>query len=123
MDHSGRGGSFHSLELNSRYQGIIEVIQSELKKRNIAVIVYLVGIASIIVRNKVFGVTEDDWLSNIFMFSTAGALIAACWFYLKAKRRTGAWLLLLPLHGIALIIFWMLKDCSVRPEDPPLPKC
>lgn len=98
------------------------MIQSYLKKRNLAALVYGVGIVLTIWHNKVLG-QNDDWMSNVLLFATAGAFIAACWFYLKAKKRTGAWLLLLPANFIALLVYWALEDHSERPDNIPCPKC
>ncbi len=98
------------------------MIQSYLKKRNLAALVYSAGIGLIIWHNKVIG-KSDDWRSNVLLFATAGALIAACWFYLKAKKRTAGWLLLLPANVIALVVYWALEDHSERPDNVPCPKC
>lgn len=99
------------------------MIRAHLKKRNIAVLVYLAGMVAIVVRSKVLGFTEDDWLSIVLLFGTAGALIAACAFYLQAKKRTRGWLLLLPLNGLALLVYWLLADHSNQPEEARCPSC
>lgn len=95
------------------------MIIAHLKKRNVAAVIY-VGcmVASV-------------WLSrqgrpdaaDIFIFPAFLSLVAACWFYLKAKNRSGGWLLLLPLNLVALIIYWCMDDCSAEPDNIPCPKC
>jgi hypothetical protein len=49
---------------------------------------------------------------------TGAALFADCWFYLKAKKRSGGWMLLLiPLPGLAPFVYWWMDDCSAEREN------
>ena len=90
-----------------------------IKKRNIAVAVYLAGLVIVGMGTKVFGMDQDSVVCNLLALITGGSLIAACWFYLKAKNRSE----LLPLSIIAFFIYWMLEDHSNLPAEVSCPKC
>ena len=99
------------------------MIQSYLKKRNIAAAAYLLGMAATYVHLHVLHNDNDNWISRCLMVAVVTALAAACWFYLKAKKRDSLWLLLLPSSGIAVLIYWFLNDCSDDAETPACASC
>lgn len=90
------------------------MIDIYLKKRNIAAGCYVVGMAAIIAANA----ADEQHLATWFLWPTVAALVAACWFYLKAKKRSGGWMLLLiPLPGLAPFVYWWMDDCSAEREN------
>ena len=99
------------------------MIQEQLRKRNIAAGAYLVGMGVLMYRHNLPEYQQHDPVAHVLMYPLALAYIAACWFYLKAKGRSGAWLLLMPLSLIALLVYWGMDDCSEEEENIPCPKC
>ncbi|NYS35127.1 hypothetical protein HZZ02_15705, partial [Streptococcus danieliae] len=89
------------------------MIAEYLKQRNIAAACYVIGMGAAIALNASGQRALTEWL----VWPVFAALVAACWFYLKAKKRSGGWLLLLPLNVVALIIYWWMEDCSEKPEN------
>lgn len=95
------------------------VIIEYLKRRNIAAVCYVIGMAAAIALKASGHSALNEWL----MWPIFAALVAACWFYLKAKKRSGGWLLLLPLNVIAFIIYWWMEDCSEKLENVACAAC
>lgn len=95
------------------------MIPEYLQRRNIAATVYLGCMAAVVWLNSEGKHEAAEWL----VFPIFVSMIAACWFYLKAKNRSGGWLLLLPLSLIAFLIYWCMDDCSEDPENIPCAKC
>ncbi len=95
------------------------MISEYLEKRTIAASIYVISVG-VCMWLKHIG--EETYI-DLLLVPGGLALIAACWFYLKAKNRSGAWLLLLPLNVIALLIFWSMEDCSNEEENILCPKC
>jgi len=95
------------------------MIPEHLRKRNIAATIYLGGmVAAACLNYKGKHAFAESLVFPIFV-----SFVAACWYYLKAKKRSGGWLLLLPLSLIALLIYWNMDDCSEDPENIPCSKC
>ncbi|BBB59941.1 hypothetical protein UNDKW_1668 [Undibacterium sp. KW1] len=99
------------------------MIPSYIKKRNLAVTIYLTGMCTVIYRSHVLGPAKSDIYSGILALVLYGVLIAACWFYLKAKKRSGAWLILIPLNIVAFIIYALMEDRSNLSDNIPCTAC
>jgi|GEM_PF-6175892 len=99
------------------------MIPSYLKKRNIAVTIYLAGMCAIIYRTKVQELSESGIYFYTLLFIVPASLIVACWFYLKAKKRSSGWLILFPMNILAFIIYALLEDRSNLPDNIPCPAC
>jgi hypothetical protein len=95
------------------------MIAEYLKQRNIAAACYVIGMGAAIALKVSGHRALTEWL----VWPIFAALVAACWFYLKAKKRSGGWLLLLPLNIIALVIYWSMEDCSEKPDNVACAAC
>jgi len=100
-----------------------ELKKSYLKRRNIAAGIAIAIMAFFILRRIAGGNAEDPWYINLLMFLYLLCYIAACWFYLKSKQRSGGWLLLIPTNIVGLIIYMCLEDRSAKPDNIPCPAC
>lgn len=54
----------------------------------------------------------------VFLLVAGTSFIAACWYYIKAKARSGWWILVLLLQLIGLIVIAALKDYAKDPLPP-----
>ena len=90
------------------------------KYRNASAIGYVVSMVCAIWRRPLLHVFEGSGVSILMAYITLGLLVATCWFWLKAKKRSGLWLMLLPANLIALLVYALLED---RSEEPDLIRC
>ena len=95
------------------------MIAEYLKQRNTAAVSYVIGMGTVIALNASGRQALTEWL----VWPIFAALVAACWFYLKAKKCSSGWLLLLPLNVIALVIYWWMEDCSAKAENVACAAC
>lgn len=93
------------------------MIKSELNKRDISALLYISGMAVLIFRATVMKIMDGE-LTELIAVVTMLALIASCSFYLRSKRRSAAWLLLIfPLNVLAGIVYYLLEDHSELKDD------
>lgn len=77
------------------------MIVKYVKRRNVAAACYVIVLGAAIALNAADRPALTEWV----LWPQLASLVAACWFYLKAKKRSGGWLLLLPLNVPARVIY------------------
>lgn len=99
------------------------MIDQYLEKRNHAVIGYVM-VTGVALWRSFSGIRGgSDFLQTLLVLGSFALFAAACWCYLRAKNRSGVWLLLLPLSLIAVLIYWKLEDRSADEADVACPAC
>jgi len=88
------------------------MIQAYKKKTGTAGAVCLVAIIAAVVITSAVD-PKQAGLANVvvpLLSLVAGiAFVLACWFHIKAKGRSGWWMLVLPLNLLGLVILALLK--------------
>jgi len=101
------------------------VIASYKRNASIAAVVWLAAIIceTVLIWNR----GKDPWDETPLGFLLFGIYIVAVlltfWWYIKAKGRSGNWILMLAFHVIGLIVILLLKDRAKdgQPPAPPAP--
>ena len=95
------------------------MIQAYKKRTSAAGAVCLVAIIAAVVIASVID-PKQPGLANVvvpLLSLAAGiAFVLACWFHIKAKGRSGWWMLVLPLNLLGLVILALLKDRATSDE-------
>ena len=90
------------------------MIKAEVQKRNAAGLVYVAAMAWASYRAAVLHSTNDDGLGHVLVAVILISAFATSAFYLRAKRRSAAWLVLFPASVFAWIGYACLDDHSDR---------
>lgn len=99
------------------------MIAAYKKKSNFAALAFVCGITALFIVQQLSFDDRVPALGSVLAWVSGTALICSCWFYLKAKGRSGWWMLLLIIMIFGLIGFALLKDLAkegVRNPEQPL---
>ncbi len=88
------------------------MIAAYKKKAKSAALIFVIGIAVLIVVQRPNSGSLVTALLNLCAWVSLVAFICSCWFYLKAKGRSGWWTLLLSFTIVGLICFALMKDLA-----------
>lgn len=96
------------------------MIQAYKKKTSVAGTVCLVAIIAAFILASIVDPKQSQVVSLVLpvLSLVAGiAFIAACWFHIKAKGRSGWWILVLVFNLLGLLILMLLKDRAPSSEN------
>jgi cytochrome bd-type quinol oxidase subunit 2 len=95
------------------------MIASYKRKAGIATVVFVIGMAGGIALTRNGGnVWESAPLGPLFGITYVVAFFLAFWWYIKAKGRSGAWILMLLLNLLGMIVILLLKDHCENGQEP-----
>ena len=96
------------------------IVEHQLKSRTAAywaVTLSLCFVAALVVVNESSG-EYLDFLLPLLVFATAIAVLRFCWFFLKARARSPAWMLLLAFNILGLLALMCLGDKASTAPKP-----
>src|SRR5438552_10797674 len=96
------------------------MIQAYKKKTSVAGTVCVVAIILAVIIASIFDPKQSQLVSLVLPLLSliAGvAFIAVCWFHIKARGRSGWWILVLVFNLLGLLILMLLKDRATGSEN------
>ena len=82
------------------------------KRGNAAAVIFVIGIAVLIIVEKPNSGSLVTALLTLCGWASLIAFTCSCWFYLKAKGRSGWWMLMLSFTIVGVICFALMKDLA-----------
>lgn len=87
------------------------MIASYKRKAGVAAVVFVISVASGIALTPNGGnIWDSAPLGPLFGITYLMAFFLAFWWYIKAKGRSGTWILMLLLNLLGMIVILLLKD-------------